>query len=114
MSMPAIHFNQDTLGLLARCFGRNKPFFVVRKDAIVQEGKTFGDRVYFADGVSTVTVPRVQGLNLGESFYIAEDGDIYEWQSHFPVESLPCSNNQTEAQAFGLHPIVFHKDSRNS
>lgn len=111
---PVIVFSQQTRDLLVKMFGQNKPFFVVRRDAIYEGGKPFGDRVYFSNGINTVTVPNVQGLDLGDKLYMAEDGDVYEWHPHFERQYEAVANNQTEALAFGLHPIVFHKDSRNS
>ncbi len=108
---PQIRFNAETCELLAKHFGYNRPFFVVRKDLIVDaEGESKGERVYFADGVTTVTVPNVIGLDLGSALYIAEhDGDVYEWQNHFTVQQFTCSNNQTKALAFGSHPIITNK-----
>ena len=102
---PAILLKQKTRELLAVHFGQNKPFFVVRKDSIVEAGKSFADRVYFSNGTTTITVPNIQGLNLGEAFYMAEDGDMYEWQKHFDVTQTECSNHQQEAIAFALRPL---------
>lgn len=112
---PVICFKEETRDLLKKVFGINKPFFVVRRDRIVEEGKGFGDRVYLSNGDCTVTIPNVQGLDLGDKLYLAEaDNEVYEWHPHFERHTQSVSNNQTEALAFGLHPIIFHKDSRNS
>lgn len=111
---PAINFKQETRELLARYFGFNKPFVVVRKDTILENDKPFGERIYFSNGPTLITVPNIQGLSLGDMYYIGEDHEVYEWQKHFDVAQSTCTNNQTEALAFGLHPIVHHKDSRNS
>ncbi|QZE59619.1 hypothetical protein pEaSNUABM39_00039 [Erwinia phage pEa_SNUABM_39] len=114
MPTPLILLKQQTRDLLVKMFGQNRPFIVVRRDVIIEEGKRFGDRVYFSNGTNTVTVPNIQGLDLGDKLYIAEDGDVYEWHPHFERPYEAVSNNQSEALAFGLHPIVFHTDSRNS
>lgn len=114
---PAIRFNEQTCELLKKIFGINKPFFVVRRDTIIENDKQFGERVYLANGTHVITVPNVQGLALGDKLYLAEDNEVYEWQPHFglhPNIHHSVSNNQKEALAFGFHPIVHHKDSRNS
>lgn len=112
---PVINFNAHTRELLVQQFGHNKPFFVVRKETIIEEGKPFGERIYLSNGINTVTVPNVQGLSLGDGLYLAvEDSAVYEWQSHFEVRQPVVSNNQRTALSFGLHPIIHHKDSRNS
>ena len=114
MPTPTIHFKEKTVELLAKVFGRNKPFIVVRRDAIVEAEKRFGDRVYFSNGTHTVTVPNIQGLDLGDKLYLGEDNEVYEWHPHFERPYVAVPNNQDEAQAFGLHPIVFHTDTRNN
>lgn len=111
---PAIRFSEQACELLKKIFGNNKPFFVVRRDTIIENDKQFGERVYLANGAHVITVPNVQGLDLGDKLYLAEDNEVYEWHPHFDRPKYEASNNQKEALAFGLHPIVHHKDSRNS
>lgn len=114
---PVIRFNEQTRELLKKTFGIDSPFIVVRRERIIEDDKPFGDRVYLNNGIHTVTVPNVQGLDFGDKLYLAEDMEVYEWHSHFglhPNIHHSVSNNQKTALSFGLHPIIYHKDSRNS
>ncbi|QZE56242.1 hypothetical protein MPK67_gp045 [Erwinia phage pEa_SNUABM_32] len=113
MTTPVIRFDEQTRQLLAKIFGIHKPFFVVRRDTIISGGD-LGFRVYLSNGTNTVTVPRVKGLDLGDKLYLGDDEEVYEWHPHIGCTYMAIGDNQPEALAFGLHPIVFHKDSRNS
>lgn len=101
MTQQVINFNEQTNALLVSHFGTNKPFVVSGVMPIVGNK---GDRVYLSNGPTTVTVPNVMGLRIGDKLYIAEDNSVYEWQQHFNVEVTPVSNNQQQAQAYGLVP----------
>lgn len=114
---PVIRFNEQTRELLKKTFGIDSPFIVVRRERILEDGKPFGERVYLNNGIHTVTVPNVQGLDFGDKLYLAEDMEVYAWHPHFglhPTIHHSVSNNQKTALSFGLHPIIYHKDSRNS
>ncbi|QZE57920.1 hypothetical protein MPK70_gp044 [Erwinia phage pEa_SNUABM_33] len=118
---PVIRFDAKTRELLAKIFGIHKPFFVVRRDTIIggpgpdsDLGSALGFRVYLSNGTNTVTVPRVKGLDLGDKLYLGEDEEVYEWHPHFDREYMAVGDSQPEALAFELHPIIYHKDRRNS
>lgn len=101
MSQQVIHFGEHTNKMLRAHFGTDKPFVV---SCVLPTEDDKGDRVYLSNGPTTITVPNVIGLRIGDKLYISEDNEVYEWHNHFPVPATPVSNNQQQAQAYGLVP----------
>lgn len=102
---PVIVFKEQTNKLLQATFGSETPFVVVCKMPISEQGQPMGDRVYLTNGPKTVTVPNVQGLDIGQVLCIDENNVVHEWDKRGPYpEQTPVSNNQKQAQAYCLVP----------